>query len=229
MINWNQMIDINEIFSDSDIRLAFWCESVQDTNDLAMMADNIINENIHLISVSPAEVPLIWPYLEKSKVKILTRYVFNPIQRNIDAEIYELAANISLICKKGANGVQMFLKMHDFEQVVNMLFNVRDDLFFKHDLSLGLDISDIDINNLDSFFKKLRDIRADSLVLTLNEDMGNRSDFVGRVYALLQHWNMNGELHFILNNDYDRMDQAIRLIESERPELSEKVRFFLNY
>jgi len=45
----------------------------------------------------------------------------------------------------------------------------------------------------------------------------------------LQHWNMNGELHFILNNDYDRMDQAIRLIESERPELSEKVRFFLNY
>ena len=37
------MIEINEIFSDSDKRLAWWCESVSDTNDLAthlIVADN---------------------------------------------------------------------------------------------------------------------------------------------------------------------------------------------
>ena len=223
------MIEINEIFSESDQRLAFWCEGVADTNDLAIMAESIINENIHLISVLPEIVPLVWPYLEKSKVKILTRYNFNPIQRNIDSEIYDLSANISAIFKKGANGVQIFLKLNDFERFIDSISSVRDDLFFNRDLSIGLDISDIDIHNLDKFFEKLRDIRADSLVLTLNEDMGNRSDFVGRLYAILHHWNMNGELHFLLNNDYDRMDQAIRLVESEKPELSDKLKFFLNY
>ena len=223
------MIDINEIFSDSDKRLAFWCESTTDTSDLAVMAENIIQSGIHLISVAPESVPLIWPYLEKNDVKILTRYVFNAVPKNIDSEIYNLATNISAVCKKGADGVQIFLKMHDFEQLADAVSVVRDDLFFKHDLSVGMDISDLDTNNLDSFFQKLRDIRPNSLVLTLNEDAGNRSDFLGRVYALLQHWNMDGELHFILNNDYDRMDQVIRLTETEKPELNEKLRFFLNY
>lgn len=223
------MIDINEIFSDSDSRLAFWCESVEDTNDLAMLSDNIIKENIKLISVTPGAVPLIWPYLERAKVKILTRYIFNPIQKNIDSEIYDLAANVSQIFKKGADGVQIFIKMRDLERFVDAISVVRDDLFFKHDLSIGMDISDIDIHGLDVFFEKMCNVRADSLVLTLNEDMGNRSDFVGRVYALLHQWNMNGELHILLNNDYDRMDQVIRLVESERPELNDKLKFFLNY
>jgi len=223
------MIEVNEIFSDSDSRLAFWCESVEDTNDLAMMADNIIEENINLISVTPGAVPFIWPYLEKAKVKILTRYIFNPLQKNIDSEIYDLAANISRVFKKGAGGIQIFIKMRDFERFVDSISVVRDDLFFKHDLSVGIDISDLDMNNLDNFFGKMREIRPDSLVLTLNEDMGNRSDFVGRVYALLHQWNTNSELHFILNNDYDRMDQVIRLVESERPELNDKLKFFLNY
>lgn len=229
MINWNQMIEINEIFSDSDARIAIWGENVVDTNDLAIMAESIISENIGLVSVSPDSVPLIWPYLEKTKTKIYTRYIFNPIQKNIDSEIYNLAANISAVCKKGADGVQIFIEMRDFEQVMNAIAIVRDDLFFKHDLSVGVSISDIDINNLDFVFQKLREVRANSLLLTLNEDMGNRSDFVGRVYALLQHWNMDGELHFVLNNDYDRMDQVIRLTEIEKQELNEKLKFFLNY
>ena len=59
--------------------------------------------------------------------------------------------------------------------------------------------------------------------------MKNRSDFVGRVYSMLHNWNMDGELHFILNNNVDRMDQVIRLVESEKPELGDKLRFFLDY
>ena len=229
MVNWNKMIDINEIFSDSDKRLAFWCDSVADTNDLAIMADDIITQNIHLISVPPDAVPLIWPYLEKTNTKILTRYIFNPSYKSIDDEVYDLVARISAICKQGAGGVQIFMKMHDLEQILNDIRTVRDDLFFNHDLSVGVDISDIDILNMDIFFQKLREVRVDSLVLTLNEDTGNRSDFVGCVYALLKHWNIDSELHFILNNDYDRMDQVIRLTEMEKPELNDKLKFFLNY
>lgn len=223
------MIELNEIFSDSDTRVAFWCADVSDTNDLAIMAENIISENIHLISILPECVEQIWPYLEKSGVKILTRYTFNPIPKNIDSEIYNLAANISNVCRHGADGVQIFVKMRDFDYLADSIAPVRDDLFFKHDLSIGIDVSDIDMHNLEHFFEKLRYIRADSLVLTLNEDMGNRSDFVGRIYALLQSWNLNGQLHFVSNNDYNRIDQIIRLTEKIRPEMTENLRFFLNY
>lgn len=223
------MIEINEIFSDKDKRVALWCDDVSDTNDLALMADYIIKNDIDLISVPTDIVEQTWAYLEKNKVKILTRFDFLPIQKNIDNDMNELSKNIVAVSKKGAGGIQIFVKMRDFERFCDMLMVVRDDLFFEHNLSVVLDINDIDINNLDVFFQKLRDIRADSLGLTLNEDMGNRSDFVGRVYALLQNWNMNGDLHFILGNNYDRMDQAIRLIEITRPEMSDKVRFFLDY
>ena len=70
------MIDINEIFSDSDKRIAIWCEGANDTNDLAIMCENIINNDVHLISVPPTVVENVWTYLEKTGVKILTRYKF---------------------------------------------------------------------------------------------------------------------------------------------------------
>ena len=110
-----------------------------------------------------------------------------------------------------------------------MIGFVRNDLFFQHDLCITLDINDIDVNNWQMIFQKLRDVGAHALVLSLNEDMGNRSDFVGRVYGMLQNWDFNGEIHFILGNNFDRIDQVIRLIETERPELSTKVKFFLDY
>lgn len=223
------MIDINEIFTDSDKRLALWCDGVVDTNDLAGMADYIIQNEIKMISV-PAEIVYnVWAYLERMKVKIFTRFVFAPDRKNMDSCVYDLAQNITNVCKKGADGVQIFLEMRDFENFIERISVVRDDLFFQHDLCVAMDIQDIAVNDWANVFEKLRNIRAKALVLTLNEDMKNRSDFVGRVYGMLKHWDMDGELHFILNNNFDRMDQVIRLVESEKPELNEKLRFFLDY
>ena len=206
------MIDINEIFSDSDKRIAIWCEGANDTNDLAIMCENIINNDVHLISVPPTVVENAWTYLEKTGVKILTRYKFSPLQKNFEKDMYELAENITSVCKSGANGVQIFLSVHNFE-----------------DLDIVFDIQDLDNGNLKNVFQKLRDIRANILTLTLNEDMGNRSDFVGRMYGFLQNWDFDGDLHFILGNNFDRIDQVVRLIEILQPEMSEKVRFFLDY
>lgn len=223
------MIEMDEIFSDSDKRIAIWCESIDDTNDLAIMCENIVNNNVNLISVAPENVANVWTYLEKKRVKILTRYDFSPATRNIESDMYNLAENIGRVCKSGADGVQIFIKMRDLESFIDMLKIVRDDLFFEHDLSLVMDVQDIDINNLGFVFEKLRDIRANILTLTLNEDMGNRSDFTGRIYAVLQNWNFDGEIHFILGNNFDRIDQVIRLTEILRPEISDKLRFFLDY
>jgi hypothetical protein len=223
------MIEINEIFSDSDKRLAWWCDGVEDTNDLAKMADDIIRNNIHLISVPPELVPLIWVYLEKSDVKILTRFVFAPLQKNSEKDMYDLAANITKVCKQGAAGVQVFIRMQHFEKFIEDVSSVRDDLFFGHDLCIAMDITDLDLQQWSMISQKLSDVRAKSLVLTLKEDMKNRSDFVGRIYGMLQNWKGDFELHLSLNNNFDRMDQVIRLVESEKPELSEKLRFFLDY
>ena len=229
MINWNKMIEMDEIFSDSDKRVAIWCDEVADTNDLALMCENIINNDVHLISVPAEIVPNVWTYLEKRNVKIFTRFDFYPASKNIDDDMYKLGADITNANKTGADGIQIFIKMQDFEQFINKLEMVRDDLFFGHSLSFAMDIQDLDINNLDFVFQKLRDIRADAFALTLNEDMGNRSDFVGRVYALLEHFDFDGELHFILGNNFDRIDQVMRLTECQRPELNDKLRFFLDY
>ena len=223
------MIEMNDIFSDSDKRVAIWCEGVADTNDLAMMCDHVASSNVRLVSVPPEATKDVWAYLEKSKVKILTRYVVNSNSKNLDSEMFKLGGDIVSVCKNGASGVQLFIKMHDFESVINALQVVRDDLFFGHDLSIVVDTADLDMNNLGFMFQKLRDIRADSFALTLNEDAGNRSDFVGRIYALLQQFNFDGELHFMLGNNFDRIDQVIRLTEILRPELKEKLRFFLDY
>ena len=62
------MIDVNEIFSDSDKRIALWCDAGGDTNDLAMMCENIIENGVNLISVPPEIVYDVWVYLEKSEI-----------------------------------------------------------------------------------------------------------------------------------------------------------------
>ena len=223
------MIEMDDIFSSPDKRVAVWIEAASDTNDLAMMCEHVVSNNVSLISVPPEAISDVWTYLEKKEVKILTRYQVDSTSKSIDSDMYELGAKITSVCKNGANGVQIFIKMRDFEVFLDGLRVVRDDLFFGRDLCIAMDTEDLDISNLGFIFQKLREIRADSFVLTLNEDAGNRSDFVGRVYALLQQFNFEGELHFILGNNFDRIDQVIRLTECMRPELADRLRFFLDY
>ena len=229
MINWKQMIEVNEIFSENDPKIALWAGDDIDTNDLAMMAQNIMDGEIHLASVAPEMVELLWAYLEKNNVEIFTRYEFSPTPKNITNDISELAKKISYVCKHGANGVQLFLKMNNFERVLDSLVNIRDDLFFEHKLSVCMDIKDVDVHNWDLIFKKLRDIKADSFSLTFNKDLGDKSDFIGRIYSMLKNWNFDGDLHFILISDLMRIDQILRLTESMQPKICDKLRFFFEY
>lgn len=220
------MIEVNEIFSDKDKRLALWCEKVADTNELAVLANKIAESGVGLISVPSEMVADIWTYLEKLKIDIFTRYSFLPLQKNNDVEMNDLVKNISRVCRQGATGVQIFVKMRDFERFIDSLMIVRNDLFFNHTLSICMDVNDIDINNLGLIFQKLKDIHADSFGLTFNEDMGNRSDFIGRIYALFEKWDFDGDLHFILVDNLDRVDQTVRLAEILQPNLIEKTKYF---
>ena len=69
------MIEANEIFSDSDKRVALWCNDVEDTSSLALLADNIIENKISLVSVPAKNLSFLWTCLETARVKILTRYI----------------------------------------------------------------------------------------------------------------------------------------------------------
>ena len=223
------MIEVNEIFSESDKKIALWCGDADDTSDLATLADNIIENGVSLVSVSPKTLPFMWTCLEKSGVKILTRYFFETSNRNIDNDISQLAENIMSVRRHGADGVQIFIKMRDFERVVDLLATIRDDLFFEHDLCIVLNIQEISADEWQGVFNKLREIRADSFGILFNEDMGNRSDFIGRIYGMLDNWDFDGDLYFVMGNNFDRMDQVMRLVESMRPELYDKLHFFLEY
>ena len=223
------MIEANEIFSENDKRIAILCDGAFDKSDLASIAENIIISGVDLISVVPEMVTDMWVYLEKTPVKILTRYNFDSVLKNMDVNVSDLVKNTTTVFKRGAGGVQIFLKMSVLKDFVEKMLLVRDDLFFDKELCMGFDICDIDVKNVDVLFEKLNEIGAKSFALTLDEDMGNRSDFVGRIYTILQNWNFKGDIYFLLNNNFDRIDQVIRLIESMKPELSDRVKFFLEY
>ena len=60
--------------------------------------------------------------------------------------------------------------MRDFEQFMDLFAKIRDDLFFGHDLCVMMDVNDVDVNNWDMIFEKLRDVRADVFGLFMGED-----------------------------------------------------------
>ena len=76
----------------------------------------------------------------------------------------ELVKNITNVFKKGATGVQIFLKMRDLERFTDTIKFVRNDLFFEHVLCVGFDINDINFEDWDLVFQKLHDLCADALV-----------------------------------------------------------------
>ena len=221
------MIELNEIFFDDDKRVSLWCDDGGDTNDWAALANNIIENKVEIISLTPKMLPFMWTCLEKNKVKIFARYDFRSVHKDIDGDMFVLAENITTLCKNGANGIQLFIKMRDFERVLNSLQTVRDDLFFGHDLCVVMDISDIDVSNWDFVFQKLTDIGAHAFGISFKEDTGIRSDFIGRIYGMLQKFDFGGDLHFMFGNNAERIDQTIRLIESLQPGLMDKTHFFL--
>jgi hypothetical protein len=98
-------------------------------------------------------------------------------------------------------------------------------------LSVCVDVAEIDSCDWEGLFQNLQKINASALTLTLNKDTGDKSDFVGRIYGMLESWNAenNFDLHFVLGQDFYRIEQVLRLIKSVKPELINNVKCFVNY
>ncbi len=224
------MIDLNSFFSDIDGHAGVWCGVDTKGADLARMVEFITEQKIHDLSVLPEVVPVVWPWLEKIDVNILGRFYLGDDTINTDV-ISDLTVQINKSFKHGANGAMVFVRYKNLHDMVAQVAFVRDDLFFNRELIIGVDIGDIDSNQWGDLFENLRRINASAVMFALTKDMGKKSDFVGRVYGMLNAWDaeFNGTLHFALGNSAERIDQAQRLVASMRPDLMSGLRIWVNY
>jgi hypothetical protein len=224
------MMNKNIIFDDLSDVVAVWCGADIEAAELARMVDNVSRQNVGALSVVPAAVPVVWPWMEEMKTKIFARFYF-PNSEISDDQISDVTIRINNAFKQGAHGAQIFMPYAALANLVEQTHVIRGDLFFNKDLVIGIDIADIASSDLDELFGNLRKINASALMLVLTKDLGAKSDFVGRLYGLLENWNSanNFDLHFALGRNFVRIEQAARLIQVMQPQLAKKMKFFVNY
>lgn len=224
------MIDIKNFFETYKNKAALWCNANCDSGDLARCAEFVVANKVRMLSVVPDSVATVWPWLEQEKIKILSR-VYVADKKITEKDISDITKIINDSFKHGARGAQVFVPINELENLVDMTYLVKDDLFFDKDLVLGLDIMQINPFDWQNVFENLQKINASALMLVLLQDDGMKSDFVGRIYGMINAWNEQNkfDLHFLLGPDSVRIEQVLRLMEKLRPELIKNVKFFVKY
>ena len=222
------MIDIRSFCEQMNGAAAPMCARDADTGDLVHAAQIAMETHARRISVDAAAVSTVWPWLENSGVKISAR--FAPTTATApDARISDLAARINAAFKQGADAAQVFVNVHALDTFVDDMRTIRDDLFFNRHLSVALDLGACNALDWAGVFDALGRVRADSVLFTLTNDTGDKSDFVGRVYSMLATDTLwRGQLHFALGRNLSRIEQVVRLTRAMRPERLAGEIFFIN-
>ena len=218
----------DDFFLDENIsEVAFWCAPDVDSVDMAQVVEKMISTGVDMISVAPRAVPVVWPWLEDKHVKIISRFYLNESPFS-SAVISDFTKNVNMTLKQGAAAVQVFLKLSDLDEFVSQLYLIRDDLFFNKGLFIGVDINSVEPLDWKCLWKALKKIHADGAVFVLMDDRGEKSDFVGRLYALFDSYDddFNGDLHFILGQNSVRIEQTKRMLLSMQPNFKKHIKFF---
>ena len=222
------MIDTDSFFDEISANMAMWCDGGRDTGELARVASSSVAHDMPVISALPDDVAMLWTWLEKTPARIYARF-YLPVRGGRDVGVIsDLSARINAAFKQGAHGAQIFMRAADLDDFAEQIGVVRDDLFFNRELAIGIDISEVGPFEWPVVFDALRRLRAGALVLVLARDGGDKSDFVGRMYAVLRAaGDIKCDLHFVLGNNPLRMEQAARLVRGMRPALAGGMRMFV--
>ena len=222
------MIDTDSFCDEISANMAMWCDGGRDTGELARVASSSVAHDMPVISALPDDVAMLWTWLEKTPARIYARF-YLPVRGGRDVgAISDLSARINAAFKQGAHGAQIFMRAADLDDFAEQIGVVRDDLFFNRELAIGIDISEVGPFEWSAVFDALRRLRAGALVLVLARDGGDKSDFVGRMYAVLRAaGDIKCDLHFVLGNNPLRMEQAARLVRGMRPALAGGMRMFV--
>ena len=221
------MINDSNILGCLECGTAMWCPAGLDSADLAHVVEQVIADNMRAISVVSDSVPIIWPWLENKNIKIFTRFYIDAVSAD---SVSDLTENVNSVFKQGADGAQIFIRFKDIDAFVSQLYMIRDDLFFNKDLIIGIDICDVGPFDWGHLFSGLKKIRANGVMLALSRDTGDRSDFVGRIYAVLNAWDgeYDGKLQFAVGLNPMRIDQVVRLTRLIQPNLCKNTMFFVS-
>lgn len=223
------MIDKSVIFDAIGTGAALWCATDMDATDLADAVQFANARQLSDISVAPNMIQTVWPWLEGRPVKIMTRFYLEH-KKITEEHVSDITVRINSALRQGANGAQVFVGVDALGDLVEQTHVVRDDLFFNKDLSIGLDIGDIGPFDWGNVFANLRKINASSVVFAFTQDTGDKSDFVGRIYAMLNAWDLQNKfnLHFAFGPNFMRIEQAQRLVQQVRPMLMDGLRFWIS-
>lgn len=222
------MIEKDIVFDSVEKKLALWCGADAEDGDLARAVEYMVENDLSMVSVLPDSVKVMWPWVERLPVKILARF-YLPDKKISEKQVSDLTENINTAFKHGAHGAQVFLPCAALGGLVEQTHVIRDDLFFNKDLSIGIDIGEIGPYDWAALFENLRKINVSSVVLVMAKDMGEKSDFVGRLYGMLNAWDdkNNFDVHFVFGPDFMRIEQVTRLVKLIKPELNNRVRFWV--
>ncbi|MDO5012023.1 MAG: hypothetical protein Q4E56_00690 [Pseudomonadota bacterium] len=223
------MIDTDDILEHIGAAAGIWCAADTDTPDLAAAADLVVARGLRDISVAPAAVPIVWPWLEHTNVQIAARFYLSPASRVATFDdVSDIAARINSAFKQGASAAQVFMRLADVVSFVQNMSPIRSDLFFNKDLVIGLNIGEINPSDWAELIENLNQIGA-SLLLVLPQDRGLKSDFVGRVYGLLDGpvERFNGALHWCLGAGQARAEQVVRLATAMQPQIISRLKFWV--
>jgi len=222
------MIEEEEIFKEVRNNISVVCGDDCVGADLAAVAGKAVSNKVHSICVLPNRVGEIWPWLENSKIKIISRFFVDGVVN--DDFMSDFASNVNATFRDGANGIIVFMDLSRLQKFAVEVTSIRDDLFFNKSFGIGLDINQLNAFDWENIFGILNLIHADSLVLTFDNDTGNKSDFVGRVFAMLNanRGNWGGIVNFMISQNILRLDQVCRLIQQVAPDTFLKTEFFIS-
>ncbi len=224
------MIDIEKFFTEYKDMSGLWCPAITDVGDLAKCMDTVVANDFSIISVVPSAVETVWPWLEARDIKIMARFYIAD-KKISEQSVSDITKEIKECFSCGAHGAQVFLPLGALPDLVEMTHLIKNDLFFDRDLIIGMNISEIKPLDWDGVFENLRKVNVSALMLALPKDTGNKSNFVGKIYGMLDKWHddNNFDIHFLLGANFMRIEQTVRLIKCMRPELMGRIKFFVGY
>ena len=222
------MIEDKTIFNEVKNNISLMCLDDCVGADLAATVGVAIEYKMKSVCVAPNRVGEVWPWLENSRVKIISRFYLDGTIN--DDFMSDLSERISASFRDGADGAIVYVKKRDLQKFAKEITGVRESLFFNKSFGVALDINDIDVFDWDGVFAILESVRSDSLVLVLENDTGDKSDFVGRVFAMLNasRGNWGGVVNFALGQNILRIDQVFRLVQQIKPDTISETEFFID-
>ena len=202
--------------------LALECESVSDETDLLSLSNEILSSNIKLISILPSMLKVIWSCLEKNDIEIFVR-LYEYEYENIS----DFIKYISNVYKMGATGVQLFIKKDKLISLIPDFLAIKANLFYNKKLSICFELNDFSINSWSDIFLNLRKLEPSSILLNYKKERDD--DFPGLIYGFLDTFddNFKGEVYFSIGNSSLRVEQVWRLVEKLKPDLLDRIKFFI--